>query len=134
MKTVMIFGTFDNLHDGHRALFQQATEHGDRIVAVVARDVTVEQVKGHRPQCHECERVAELLQIDVIDDIVLGYGDEDKMCVVRDHEPDVILLGYDQDAFVEDLYVLADEDGQDFVIVRAQAHEPSIYKSSLLNR
>lgn len=134
MKTVMIFGTFDNVHDGHRSLFAQATEHGDRIIAVVARDETVEQVKGHRPQSHECERVAELLQIDVIDDIVLGYGDEDKMCVVRDYEPDVILLGYDQEAFIEDLYTLANEDEQNFVIVRAQAHEPAIYKSSLLNR
>lgn len=134
MRTVMIFGTFDGVHDGHRALFSQATEHGDKIIAVVARDATVEQVKGHKPQCHECERVAELLQIDVIDDIVLGYGDEDKMCVVRDHKPDVILLGYDQEHFTDELYVLADEDEQGFVIVRAQAYEPEVYKSSLLNR
>ena len=132
MKTVMIFGTFDNVHDGHRALFHQATEHGDKIIAVVARDETVEQVKGRRPQCHECERVAELLQIDVIDDIILGYGGKDKCVVVRDHKPDVILLGYDQEHFVDELYVLADE--QDFVIVRAQAYEPEVYKSSLLNR
>ncbi len=134
MKTVMIFGTFDGVHDGHRALIHQATEHGDRIIVVVARDETVKQVKGHSPKYHECERVAELLQIDVIDDIVLGYGDEDKCCVVRDHNPDVILLGYDQKAFVDDLYELAGEDEQDFVIVRAQAYEPDVYKSSLLNR
>ena len=130
----MIFGTFDGVHDGHRALFRQAIEHGDKIIAVVARDETVEQVKGHKPQCHECERVAELLQIDAIDDIVLGYGDEDKMCVVRDHTPDVVLLGYDQEHFVDELYELAQEDEQDFVIVRAEAYEPDVYKSSLLNR
>jgi len=134
MKTVMIFGTFDGVHDGHRALFKQATEHGDRIIAVVARDETVKQVKGRAPKCHECERVAELLQIDVIDDIILGYGDEDKCCVVRDHNPDVVLLGYDQEAFVDELYELAQEDEQDFVIVRAKAYKPDVYKSSLLNR
>ena len=129
----MIFGTFDGVHDGHRALFLQATEHGDRIIAVVARDETVKEVKGHAPKYNECERVAELLQIDVIDDIILGYGDEDKCCVVRDHNPDVVLLGYDQEAFVEDLYDLAQEEEQDFVIVRAKAYQPGVYKSSLLN-
>ncbi len=134
MKTVMIFGTFDGVHDGHRSLFLQATEHGDKIIAVVARDKTVEIVKGHAPQCHECERVAELLQIDVIDDIILGYGDDDKCLVVRDHAPDVILLGYDQEAFVDELYTLAEKSDQNFVIVRAQAYEPAVYKSSLLNR
>jgi FAD synthetase len=134
MKTVMIFGTFDNLHDGHRALIRQATEHGDRIIAIVARDETVKKVKGHTPKCHECERVAELLQIDVIDDIVLGYGDKDKMQVVRDNKPNVVLLGYDQKYFVDELYELADEEEQDFIIVRAQAYKPNIYKSSLLNK
>jgi len=134
MKTVMIFGTFDGVHDGHRALFHQATEHGDKIIAVVARDETVEQVKGRRPRCHECERVAELLQIDVIDDIILGYGGEDKCLVVRDHNPDVILLGYDQEHFIDELYALVDDKNYNFVIVRAKAFEPEVYKSSLLNR
>jgi len=134
VDSIAAVGTFDGVHDGHRALIRQATEHGDRIIAVVARDETVEQVKGHKPQYHECERVAELLQIDVIDDIVLGYGDEDKMCVVRDHVPDVVLLGYDQEHFVDELYELAQEDEQDFVIVRARAYKPDVYKSSLLNR
>lgn len=131
MKKVMIFGTFDGIHDGHRSLFLQATEHGDRIIAVVARDETVQKVKGKMPQFHEYDRVAALLHIDVIDDIILGYGDEDKCCVVRDHTPNIVLLGYDQDAFVDELYVLAQE--QDFFIVRAKPYEEHIYKSSLLN-
>lgn len=131
MKKVMIFGTFDGLHDGHRSLFRQATEHGDHIIAVIARDETVQKIKGRLPRFHEYERIAALLHIDVIDDIVLGYGEEDKCCVVRDHAPDIVLLGYDQNVFVQELYTLAQQ--QNFFIVRARPYKEHIYKSSLLN-
>jgi len=134
MKKVMIFGTFDKVHDGHRSLFAQAAEHGDWVMAVVARDETVEKVKGRRPQCDECDRMAELLQISVLDDIIMGSTDEDKCAVVREHCPDVVMIGYDQEYFIDDLYALADESGQNFVIVRARPYEPNVYKSSLLNR
>ena len=134
MKKVMIFGTFDKVHDGHRALFAQAAEHGDWVMVVVARDETVKEVKGKKPECNECDRIAELLQISVLDDIIMGSLDGDKCSVVRDGNPDVVMIGYDQEHFIDELYELADEDGQDFVIVRAQAYEPEVYKSSLLNR
>jgi len=134
MKTVMIFGTFDSVHDGHRALFAQAVEHGDWVMAVVARDETVERVKGRAPECDESDRIAELLQISVLDDIIMGSLNEDKCNVVREHKPDVVMIGYDQEHFIDELYALANESDQDFVIVRAQAYEPSVYKSSLLNR
>jgi len=130
----MIFGTFDGVHDGHRSLFAQAVEHGDWVMAVVARDETVEKVKGQRPQCDECDRIAELLQISVLDDIIMGSLEGEKCDVVREHKPDIVMIGYDQEHFIDDLYALADEDEQDFVIVRARAYEPSVYKSSLLNR
>ncbi len=129
----MIFGTFDKVHDGHRSLFEQAAEHGDWVMAVVARDETVEKVKGRKPECDECDRLAELLQISVLDDIILGSTCDDKCCVVREHKPDVILLGYDQEHFIDELYELANEDEQDFVIVRAKSYNPGVYKSSLLN-
>ncbi|MEN8252117.1 MAG: adenylyltransferase/cytidyltransferase family protein [Patescibacteria group bacterium] len=134
MKKVMIFGTFDGVHDGHRSLFEQASEHGDWVMAVVARDETVEKVKGKKPKCDECERLAELLQIDVLDDIIMGHTGEDKCCVVREHDPDIVMIGYDQEHFIDELYDLAEDDDVDFVIVRAKSYNPGVYKSSLLNR
>lgn len=133
MKKVMIFGTFDGIHEGHRDLFRQATEHGDHVMAVVARDETVLSVKGKRPQCDECDRIAALLHVDEIDDVIYGYVGGDKLQVVRDHTPDIILLGYDQEAFVDELYSLLDQDNVNFVIVRGRAYYPEKYKSSLLN-
>lgn len=134
MKKVMIFGTFDGVHDGHRSLFAQAAEHGDWVMAVVARDETVEKVKGRKPKCDECDRIAELLQIDALDDIIMGSLDEDKCNVVREHKPDIVMIGYDQKYFIDELYALVDEDGCDFIIMRAQSYGPDVYKSSLLNR
>ena len=134
MKKVMIFGTFDGVHDGHRALFAQAAEHGDWIMAVVARDETVKSVKGRVPRYDECDRMAELLQINVLDDIIMGSLNEKKCNVVLEHKPDVVMIGYDQEHFIDELYELVDEDEHDFVIVRAKSFEPSVYKSSLLNR
>ena len=47
MRRVMVFGSFDPLHDGHRSLFRQARKHGDELVVVVARDVNIARLKGH---------------------------------------------------------------------------------------
>jgi FAD synthetase len=134
MKKVMLFGTFDGVHDGHRDLFAQAAQHGDWLMVVVARDETVKAVKGKKPVHDECDRLAELLQIDGLDDIIMGSTEEDKCNVVREHNPDVVMIGYDQEHFIDDLYDLAQEDDQDFFIVRAKPYNPGIYKSSLLNR
>ena len=46
MTKVMVFGTFDYLHEGHKDFFRQAKQYGDELVVVVARDETVKQIKG----------------------------------------------------------------------------------------
>ena len=79
----MVFGTFDGVHPGHESLFAQAREHGDWVIAVVARDKTVQQVKGRAPIRDEAERIAALLGHDLVDDVVMGYDDDDKMQVAR---------------------------------------------------
>lgn len=43
MKKVLIFGSFDSLHKGHLNLFKQARKHGDKLIAVVARDETIKK-------------------------------------------------------------------------------------------
>lgn len=133
MRKVMIFGTFDGIHEGHLDFFRQANEHGDHVMAVVARDETVHAVKGRQPMCDECERIAAMLHIDEIDDVIFGYTGDDKFQVIRDHAPDVILLGYDQEAFVKELYDLIDSEKLSCVIVRGKAYYPEKYKSSILN-
>ena len=51
---------------------------------------------------------------------------------VREYRPDVIALGYDQEAFVEGLERLVFDELLDIKIVRLEAYKPEKYKSSIL--
>lgn len=133
MTTVMVFGTFDGVHEGHRALFRQARQQGDRLVVVVARDGTVEQVKGRKALHSEEERRADVAAQRDVDEAILGNRG-DKFKVISDYRPDVICLGYDQDSFVAGLREQLTARGlAETAIVRLEPYQPDVYKSSLLN-
>jgi FAD synthetase len=103
MKTVLVFGTFDMLHPGHIFFFKEARKQGDRLVVVIARDLTVKQVKGSFPQNNEMTRLEEVKKIEEVDDAMLGSSTDDKLEIIEKIKPDVICLGYDQKAFAENL-------------------------------
>ena len=50
MRKIIVFGTFDILHKGHLNLFKQAKQHGDYLMAVIARDKNVKKAKGKFPK------------------------------------------------------------------------------------
>ena len=91
---VLVFGTFDHLHPGHLSLLQQASDRGDMFV-VIARDQNVERIKGHEPLQTEEERKRAIEEKFPDAHVVLGDS-EDFLRPVRDINPDLILLGYDQ--------------------------------------
>ena len=43
MKRVLIFGTFDGIHEGHLNLFKQAKKYGDYLIVVVGRDENIKK-------------------------------------------------------------------------------------------
>jgi len=131
MKTVMCFGTFDAFHAGHEDYFRQAREHGDRLVVVIARDSTVVEVKGDLPSTNEDERFETVEEHVLVDEAVFGYED-DKYRIIEDIQPDIICLGYDQEAFTENLDIELARRGVAAVIVRCEPFFPNTYKSSLL--
>jgi len=116
IKRVMVFGVFDGLHEGHRYFLAAAQKYGDELIAVVARDETVRVLKNKTPRHNEKERMAAVMQLSrlslyreddprlidvtraVLGDRVLGAYD-----VIKKYKPDIICLGYDQDALGEDL-------------------------------
>lgn len=125
----MVFGTFDIIHLGHIHFFKQAKKLGDRLVVIVSRDVNARRVKGVKPINTEKERLELLQHIDVIDKVILG---DTKVVYrpVRALKPDVIALGYDQQAFVDKLEQKIKEFKLNTKIVRLKPYQPTTKKSS----
>jgi len=133
MKTVMVFGSFDLLHEGHRYFFSEAKKLGERLVVVVALDSTIEKIKRKKPLYSQKERLAFVKQEKAVDVAVLGF-EADKMRVVKNYMPNIIALGYDQDSFVLQLQKTISEKKWDIKLVRISAYKPEQFKSSLLKQ
>jgi FAD synthetase len=128
MKKVMIFGTFDMIHPGHINMIEQAKKYGDYLIVVIARDSTVEKVKGRLPRNSEQVRLQAMVNSHLADKVILG-NIGDKFKVIADEQPDVIALGYDQKVIVDNL---AEKVGDKVKIVLLEAFKPEMYKTSLL--
>jgi len=130
---VLVFGTYDVLHPGHRDFFRQARALGDELMVVIARDQTVLEVKGRAPQHTETERLAAVEACPEVKQAYLGrLGD--KYAIIEERQPDIIALGYDQGHFADRLPEELAKRGLQVKIVRLKAYKPELYKSSLLQR
>jgi len=104
MKKVLITGTFDIIHPGHLNLISQAKKLGDFIIVIVARDQNVFKAKGREPYFNEQQRVKNLEKLDLVDKVILG-DEYDPYKIIKDEQPDIIALGYDQSVFVDNLKI-----------------------------
>ena len=130
MRKVLVFGTFDILHPGHEYFLKQAKKHGDELIVVIARDLTVKQVKKEFPVNNEQERLGAVKKLDYVNNAILGSLSNDKYKIIEEINPDVICLGYDQKAFTEDLAAELEKRGLKPEIVRLDAYKPDVHKSS----
>jgi len=134
MKKVLVFGTFDGLHEGHKDFFRQAKEYGDFLVVVVGRDSTIVKTKGRPPKFNEEERLKAVQESGLVDEARLGNENMSPYIVIKEISPDIICLGYDQTHFTDKLAVELPKIGLTKVKVkRLKAYKPEKYKSSLLN-
>ncbi|MCP3685637.1 MAG: FAD synthase [bacterium] len=131
MTLVMVFGTFDILHPGHSYFLKQAKKKGDYLVAVLARDLTVKDVKNRFPKNNEQLRLKNLEKLKIADKVLMGSL-SDKFELIEQEKPDIICLGYDQNSFTANLReelrkrnILAD-------IFRLDPFKEDVYKSSKL--
>lgn len=132
MKKIIVFGTFDIFHEGHKDFFRQAREFGEYIIVVIARDKNVLKIKGRLPENNEIARQQKISESKLADIVVLGDLD-DKYKVIQEQKPDVICLGYDQRASEKELKEKLIEFGLNKTqIIRLKSFHPEIYKSSKL--
>ena len=133
MTKILVFGTFDGLHEGHEDFFRQAKEYGDHLVVVVGRDSTIVRTKGRPPKFNEQERLKVVQAAEFVDEARLGNEGNNPYKVIEEVSPKIICLGYDQTHFTKKLAEKIREMGLQIDIVRLKAFKPEIYKSSILN-
>ncbi len=131
MKKVMVFGTFDYLHPGHRDFFAQAKKHGDYLMVVVALDENVLKIKGQLPDYSQVQRLRRVQNCPEVDLAILGQ-EQDRLAVIIENKPAVICLGYDQDVDIETLKSNLLSSGLEPEIYRLSAYQPDLYKSSII--
>ena len=133
MRTVLVFGTFDVVHPGHRYFLQQARKRGDRLLASIARDAFVTRFKGKRPVHDENERLKHVLDTGLVDEASLSDEETGTYSVIERVKPDVICLGHDQEALRTNLLAWLEARGIRVAVETLDALEPHRYKSSILN-
>ncbi len=134
---VLVFGTFDGLHEGHLDFFRQTKEFGDYLVVVIGRDSTVLRVKKRLPKHNEQERLKSLLthSRELVSESRLGNEGNDPYEIIKEINPDIICLGYDQTHFTEKLEAKLKEMGMGNVeIKRLKAYKPEQFHSSIINK
>ena len=127
MSKTFFAGTFDNFHVGHQYLLWMNVQPKLKTVIIVARDTTVLRIKGQLPKNSEQQRLERIRDEGLPNTIVrLGREDADFWAMLREENPDKIVLGYDQRFNVEE----CKQRFPQIEVVRAQPYRAEIFKSS----
>ena len=120
-RVVLASGVFDLLHLGHVRFLEAAKQAGGEdaeLVVIVATDSTVEKAKGRKPIMSEDERRALVGSLRVVDRALLGFEKLDIGEVIAKVKPDVIALGYDQEAMAAQVKSYVDANQVPVEVVR----------------
>jgi len=120
MKKIATFGVFDIIHPGHIKFLEECKHlaKNSELTVVIARDSTVVKEKGKKPVIPEEQRKFIVQSLKLVDKVVLGNEGSDKLKIVKQIKPDIIVLGYDQPWDEEQLKKELEKRGLKIQIVR----------------
>ena len=137
-KVVLASGAFDLLHYGHIYYLSNAKKAGGenaKLVVIVAKDKTVEKLKGSKPIIPEDQRRALVESLKVVDEAILGYENMDMLRVIEKVKPDIIALGYDEEKIESELKRLISEKHLNIKVVRiGKFEEKDLVSSSKIKK
>ena len=129
-KIVLAGGVFDIIHPGHIHTLNAAKALGDVLIVAIATDKTAQKMKKS-PPLHNQELRRELVNcLSMVDRAVIGHED-DIFETVKEIQPSVIVLGYDQihqEKFIADGCKRINLDVE---IVRLQSPVPDLSSSEI---
>jgi cytidyltransferase-like protein len=134
-EKILVFGTFDGVHEGHLNMFNQARKLSKNpyLIVSIARDINVVRIKNKLPFNNEKRRQALVKKTKLADRVVLGSLKNYLAHIVKE-SPDYIALGYDQIHYTENLKKELKSLGLTPKIRRLKPYKETIYKNSLLNK
>ena len=130
---VLASGAFDLVHYGHIRFLEEAKKTGGEdsyLVVVVARDKTVERLKGRKPIIPEDQRRAVVESLKPVDEAILGFEDLSFEDTIRRIMPNIIAVGYDQKNIEEEARKIIAKMGVDVRVMRVGRFGPSDLDSS----
>jgi FAD synthetase len=130
---VLASGVFDLIHYGHIQYLREAKKAGGpkaRLVVIIARDQTVERLKGTHPVLPEKQRRAVVESLKPVDEAILGLEDLSFSAVIERVQPDVIAVGYDQRAIEDAVRSAITRAGKRVRVVRIRQFDQSSLDSS----
>jgi len=134
-KIVLVFGVFDLFHRGHSAFLKQAQRHGNSLFVVIARDKSVLNLKGKKPDHSESQRARVIKSVRGVKKVFLGDMQQGRYSVIKKYKPDVICLGYDQNGLKKDLERRI-KNGELLAakLITLKPHKPHLYKTSIARK
>ena len=121
-KKVFVSGSYDLLHSGHIAFFQEAAAYGDLHVAL-GSDKTVYDLKGRVPVNNEEERLYMVRSVKCVKDAFISHGSGllDFLAEFKALQPDVFVVN--EDGHTLDKEQLCQEHDVEYIILKREPHK-----------
>ena len=130
---VLASGAFDLVHYGHVHFLQEAKKAGGRnayLIVIIARDNTIEKLKGKLPVIPENQRRAVIESLKPVDEAFLGYEDMSFINTIQKLKPSIIAVGYDQEKIEKEVSEIIEKLGVNVKIVKIDRFGPLELSSS----
>ncbi|HJJ32148.1 MAG TPA: FAD synthase [Methanocorpusculum sp.] len=127
MKRVVATGTFDILHPGHVFFLSESRKLGDELWVIVSRESNVRHKAA--PVVSEEQRLKMIQSLKCVDHAILG-DKEDMFKPIREINPDIITLGFNQYFDENKLKNQLKDRGISAEVVRIGAYTGSKFTSS----
>lgn len=102
-KKVMIFGTFDGLHPGHKFFIRESARIGIELIVVLSSDNYIQSMKKTKPINLYARRKALLDECSEVNYVIPADKELGSFHVLEREKPTVICLGHDQTALKDSL-------------------------------